>query len=269
MRTCHFVGLVLLALCLDQARAQPEHELRDCVEQLIKAGSYAWEHRTQHGTIRVRAPVATGETEIGGFTRGNIGPRNVTMFDYEIAFFARGSWRHGRDLTPEDLADLRMAGRKVEAVNRVHPLPHELLSLLLPAAKDVEKQGGVLSAEVDPNVLDAFAILRYFASTQLPRATSRSHLNLPIPGRTSRLPQLSRPGPTVTFFVWIDQKLPVRVTVEIDLTGSAARRDDPAVADTLKTTHEFKLLEVGVARPVVPAEARALFLDAAAGKRGR
>ena len=59
MRTRHFIGLSLIVLCLEQARAQPEQELRDCAEQLIKAGNYAWEHRAQYGTTRVRAPVVT------------------------------------------------------------------------------------------------------------------------------------------------------------------------------------------------------------------
>ena len=265
----HFIGLGLIALCLGQARAQPEIELRDCAEQLRKAGNYAWEHRTQFGTMRVRAPVATGETEIGGFTRGNIGPRNVTMFDNEIAFFTRGNWRHGRDLTPEDLADLRMTGSRVEMVNRVHPLPHELLSLLIPAARDVEKQGGVLSAEVDPAALDVHALMQYLTSAKLPHATNRSLLGLPIPSRTSRPPRSTRSAPTATFFVWIEQKLPTRITVEIDLTNPTARSDDTAEAEKRKTTHEFKLLDVGVARPVVPPEAKALFPDAASGRRGR
>jgi hypothetical protein len=218
--------------------------------------------------MRVRAPVATGETEIGGFTRGNIGPRNVTMFDYEIAFFTRGSWRHGRDLTPEDLVDLRMSGSRVETVNRVHPLPHELLSLLLPAARNVEKQGGVLSAEIDPAALDAHSLLQYLNFSKLPTASNRSPLGLPLPTRNSRPSRSAALGPPATFFVWVEKGTPTRITVEIEFPNPAAKSGEAAEVEKRKTTHEFKLLDVGMAHPVVPPEAEALFRDAA-GRRGR
>jgi hypothetical protein len=246
--------------------AQPEFELRDAVEELMKAGNYAWEHRAQYGVVKVRAPRATGETTIGEFTTAQIGTRKAVMFDHEIAFAVKGRWRHGNDLTAEDLTALRVSEKAARYVNHVHPLPHELLALVLPAARNVEKQAGVLSAEIDPAVLDALALTQYLTRASLPSAKGRSIIGFPVPPRRSPVPPTTRNMGMSMLFVWVDKGLPTRITVEIQLSNPPR---ESVETDARTTTHEFKILEAGTTHPFVPAEAKALFLDAAAGRRGR
>ena len=85
---------------------------RTAIDHLMRAGNYSWEEKREIGLKSAGSPrpisVAAGETMIGGYTRARNGKVHFIMIDREVAFVLRDGWRHGDDLTVEDILASRM-----------------------------------------------------------------------------------------------------------------------------------------------------------------
>src|SRR5688572_12680465 len=150
--------LLMSTVATGLMRAQPEQQFRDAVDGLFQAGNYEWEEKHEFGSLssgrRRPRSLAAGETMIGGYTRARFGKVQVAMYNREIAFALRDGWRHGDDLTVNDLAELNSPGSAASTLNQARQLPHELLKLLAQAARNFRTEKGAILAGIDPAILE-------------------------------------------------------------------------------------------------------------------
>jgi hypothetical protein len=257
------------------SRAQPKQELGAALDQLLEAGNYTWEEKreldTRDGkTLRLRA-YASGETSVGGYTSARLGRVHAVMLDRETAFALQKGWRHFQDLTDDEIAELRAqpAALAGDARTYVHPLAHELLGILVRAAHNVRKEGGVLVADIDAALLDRHGLERYLRHGALPGAPpTRTIFGLPVPapGRT-RLPSAAAESDDrVIFFVWADQGKISRLSVEFWRKVTFANGPRAGDQDLRQMAYIMELSNIGTTTVDVAPEAKALFLGKPGGR---
>lgn len=263
----------MIAVATASIRAQPEQQFRGAIDQLLRAGNYAWEQKREIGSLSSapRRPIslAAGETMIGGYTRARFGKVHVVLYNREIAFVLRSGWRHGDDLTISDIAELHTPGMAANTLNHVRPLPHEVLELLARVSRNFRNESGAVAADIDSALLDPRALDQYLRTGAPPVAPhTRTIFGLPVPkSATSRSSRTSGPsGEHVIISIWENGGKMTRFSVKFLRPTRVLNGPNAGDHDMLTNAYIFDLVDIGTTNVDVPPEAKALFLTASLGR---
>jgi len=270
-------------------RIVPKDELavRAAIDRLNEAGNYSWEESVGYKHANPQPdplgilptgplaplhyfPKATGETVMGGYTTAML-RRRVVMRGSEGVVELSTGWRHAKDLTAEDIAELakpvmtelrkriaslpsnsieqpksdrQKANEAVVARSYAPALPHEMLRLLMRSATNFHKVGAAIEADVITNFFETRRLESYLRTGVLDPEPSTA-------GRILRA-ATSASDEVTKMYVSLNSGLVEEFSVEFARPG-------------MTTIHLTKLTKIGTTTVDPDPEVKALFLDVSAG----
>lgn len=261
-----FVTLAVAALAR-LAYAQPEVELRGAITGLIEAGNYTWEQTEEVGRQAGQAISRTnGVTIVDGFTRGRIGQVDAVRYQQETAYALARGWKYYRDISEEERTELRRRGVLVtRGFPATQPLPHEVLTLVIEAVRDVRQDQTALVAEIDPDLLDGQALDEYLRTGRRPKSRGTktgSLLGLPVQVARSNA---VRSGTQVRLTLFESAGVVERFEIRLWRAALVLNGPDAGEQERPVRNYRVQIADVGRTKPQIPVEARALFLSAPKG----
>ncbi|MBL9207921.1 MAG: hypothetical protein JNN01_22750 [Opitutaceae bacterium] len=242
----------------------PEAELAEAVERLLTAGSYTFEERqlpvsspANTQPPRPRPPTrARGEATIGGFTVADVEGFRVMEFENNLAFLLPDdTWRHSKDMTPDDLQSLRRKSTQSSSPKLLQyslarhtvVFPHKVLELIVQYGRNVRKVGTTYTGDLPDT--EARNLSAYLL---------RSPARLPPRSSSVGLFRKDDPRTSCSFTVLTSRGAISEVSLEHTMIGLVPGEGGSLEKRTLTTEYNFRLSRIGTTVVQVPPEAEAI-----------
>lgn len=271
------LGAGVLAVTPPAGGDHPELVLREAVDRLCAAGSYSWEEKRDlyRGEAKPgarRAPFASGETEIGGFTVATIQRRVLVFHSDEAAAKLSGGWRHVADLNAEELREFGLyragtARSDARARHYTRPFAHEMLRMLLQYGIQFRKEGAAIVGEIDGARVSVTELESYLSTGKpLAETPPARLLGRPVPGTKvppRTVPRTMGNRENATFTVWLEGSEITELSFEF-MRMTVFHNEPGATGVPERTARSYitRVTNIGTTKVDVDPLARALFLKA-------